>query len=116
MLSLGEAKWDKPMGTAHVERLRRARDLLAVKGFDTRDAVLTCYSGAGFAPDLRMRDDVALIGLDLLYRLHNFRAAYASPARAEAEARLLAAPARCRAAHPGPLTPTCGLPTRAHGA
>jgi len=69
VLSLGEAKWDRPMGTAHLERLARARDLLAVKGFDTRDAVLTCYSGAGFAPDLRPRDDVALIGLDQLYRL-----------------------------------------------
>jgi AAA+ ATPase superfamily predicted ATPase len=68
VLSLGEVKWDRPMGTAHADRLRRARDLLAVKGFDTRDAVLACYSGAGFAPDLRTQDDVALIGLDFLYR------------------------------------------------
>ncbi|HZR47959.1 MAG TPA: ATP-binding protein [Streptosporangiaceae bacterium] len=68
VLSLGEAKWDRPMGTAHLGRLRRARDLLAVKGFDTRDAVLACYSGAGFTPGLRTGDDVALIGLDRLYQ------------------------------------------------
>ena len=48
ILSLGEVKWDRVMDLRHVERLRRARDLLAVKGFDTRDTVLTCYSGAGF--------------------------------------------------------------------
>jgi uncharacterized protein len=68
LLSLGEAKWDTPIGTPHVERLRRARDLLAVKGFDTRDTVLACYSGAGFAPGLRGEDDVALIGLDRMYQ------------------------------------------------
>src|SRR5579863_4555897 len=53
VLSVGEAKWDQVMGTRHVDRLRRARDLLAVKGFDTRDTVLTCYSGAGFDRELR---------------------------------------------------------------
>ena len=52
-----------------VERLRRARDLLAVKGFDTRHAVLACYSGAGFDRELRasQRPDIRLIGLDQLY-------------------------------------------------
>lgn len=68
VLSLGETKWDTPMGAAHVDRLRRARDLLSVKGFDTQHTVLACYSGAGFAPELRSRDDVALIGLDRLYQ------------------------------------------------
>jgi uncharacterized protein len=29
------------MSLGHVERLRRARDLLAVKGFDTRETMLT---------------------------------------------------------------------------
>ena len=53
ILSLGEAKWDRVMDLRHVERLRRARDLLAVKGFDTRDTVLSCYSGAGFSPELK---------------------------------------------------------------
>jgi uncharacterized protein len=71
VLSLGEAKWDKVMNLGHLERLRRARDLLAVKGYDTRAARLTCYGGAAFDPELR---DVAaadplvqLVGLDALY-------------------------------------------------
>jgi hypothetical protein len=68
-LSLGEAKWDRVMDLRHVERLRRARDLLAPKGFDTRDTVLACYSGAGFHPSLAdgAGRDVRLIGLDQLY-------------------------------------------------
>jgi hypothetical protein len=69
VLSLGEAKWDRVMEQRHVDRLRRARDLLAVKGFDTRETVLACYSGADFHPDLRAghASDVRLIGLDHLY-------------------------------------------------
>jgi AAA+ ATPase superfamily predicted ATPase len=69
VLSLGEVKWDRIMGPHHVERLRRARDLLAVKGFDTRDTLLTCYCGAGFDRELRadQRRDIRLIGLDELY-------------------------------------------------
>jgi hypothetical protein len=69
LLSLGEAKWDRVMGQRHVERLRRARDLLTAKGFDTRDTVLACYSGAGFDPDLAAGrpGDIRLIGLDQLY-------------------------------------------------
>jgi AAA+ ATPase superfamily predicted ATPase len=71
VLSLGEAKWDKVMTLAHLERLRRARDLLAVKGYDMSATRLTCYTGAGFDPDLgnAARDDadVQLIELDALY-------------------------------------------------
>ncbi len=69
ILSLGEAKWDRVMDLRHVARLRRARDLLAVKGFDTRDTVLTCYSGGGFSPELRasLSRDILLVGLDQLY-------------------------------------------------
>jgi AAA+ ATPase superfamily predicted ATPase len=69
ILSLGEAKWGETMGHGHVQRLARARDLLAVKGFDTRSTVLACYSGAGFTDELQAdaRDDVVLIGLDQLY-------------------------------------------------
>jgi len=69
ILSLGEAKWDRVMDLRHVERLRRARDLLAVKEFDTRDAVLGCYSGAGFSSELQASAgrDIRLIGLDQLY-------------------------------------------------
>jgi uncharacterized protein len=45
VLSPGEVKWDRVMSLGHVERLDRVRDLLAVRGFDTRDTMLTCYSG-----------------------------------------------------------------------
>ncbi len=66
-----EAKWDRIMGLREVGRLRRARDLLAVRGFDTRDAVLTCLSGAGFSPELlsARTSELALVGLDELYAL-----------------------------------------------
>ena len=53
ILSVGEAKWDRVMDLRHVERLRRVRDLLAVKGFDTRDTVLAGYSGAASATSLQ---------------------------------------------------------------
>jgi uncharacterized protein len=69
ILSLGEAKWDRIVDQRDVECPRRARDLLTAKGFDARDAVLTCYSGAGFHPDLMAdrRNDVRLIDLEQLY-------------------------------------------------
>jgi uncharacterized protein len=71
VLSLGEAKWGKVMTPGHAGRLRRARDLLAVKGYDTGTARLTCYSAAGFDDDLRAeahRDKlIQLVGLDTLY-------------------------------------------------
>lgn len=71
VLSLGEAKWGEVMTGRHVERLGRARDLLAVRGYDTRSTALTCYSGAGFEPALEARarrdGDVLLVGLDRLY-------------------------------------------------
>ncbi|WP_322762393.1 ATP-binding protein [Frankia sp. Cr2] len=71
VLSLGEAKWGEVMGVRHVERLRRVRELLAGKGFDTRDTVLACYSGAGFDPELLAStsgDQVLSIGLGELYK------------------------------------------------
>jgi hypothetical protein len=71
VLSLGEVKWGKTMRIRHLDRLRRARDLLTAKGFDTGDAVLVCYSGAGFDADLRTAaasgGAVALVGLADLY-------------------------------------------------
>jgi AAA+ ATPase superfamily predicted ATPase len=71
ILSLGEAKWDTVMTPGHVERLRRARDLLSVKGFDTADTVLACYSGAGFNTDLRntarANSQIRLVDLETLY-------------------------------------------------
>jgi uncharacterized protein len=72
VLSLGECKWDKPIGMRHIQRLRRARDLLAVKGWDTSETVLACYAGAEFEPELRAvaeRDPrVLLVDLDMLYK------------------------------------------------
>ncbi|MEV4012182.1 ATP-binding protein [Nonomuraea angiospora] len=65
ILSLGEAKWDKVLTAGHVDRLRRARDLLSVKGYDTRDTVLACYSGAGFHDDIP--EGVRRVGLTELY-------------------------------------------------
>ncbi|TWD80562.1 hypothetical protein FB561_1643 [Kribbella amoyensis] len=64
LLSLGEAKWGEVMNRRHVQRLERARDLLAEK-FDTSETVLACYSGAGFADDLD--PEVRKIGLAELY-------------------------------------------------
>jgi hypothetical protein len=70
ILSLGEVKWGEVMSRRHLDRLRRARDLLTAKGFDAGDAVLACYGGNGFDDDLRAasrRGDIALIGVADLY-------------------------------------------------
>ncbi|HEX6469543.1 MAG TPA: ATP-binding protein [Streptosporangiaceae bacterium] len=70
VVSLGEAKWGEVMGTQHLDRLRRAQALLRGKGFDTDDSVLACYSGAGFADDLRAAaadNRVRLLDLPGLY-------------------------------------------------
>lgn len=71
ILSLGEVKWDKRMTLGHLDRLRRARDLLSVKGFDTTNTTLACYSGAGFDINLReiARTDrhILLVDLETLY-------------------------------------------------
>ena len=53
VISIGEAKWGKVMTLRHLERLRRARALLAVKGYGTAGTTLACYSGAGFDPALQ---------------------------------------------------------------
>lgn len=72
-LALGEAKWSKVMGLRHLERLRRARDLISAQGrLDTTGTLLLCFSGAGFDDDLRQeaRVDprVVLVDLETLYR------------------------------------------------
>lgn len=71
VLSLGEAKWGEIMGHHHVTRLTRARDLLEHKGYHVKDTILTCYSAAGFTPELTAAaatdDRILLVGLDQLY-------------------------------------------------
>jgi AAA+ ATPase superfamily predicted ATPase len=71
VLSLGEAKFGDVMGIRHIQRLRRARDLLAERGYASSGAVLACYSGAGFEPGLETSaspgERIALIGLEQLY-------------------------------------------------
>lgn len=64
ILSLGEAKWGEAIGRRHIERLSRAKDILA-SDYDTSDTILAGYSGAGFAPDLD--PSVLRIGLEELY-------------------------------------------------
>lgn len=71
LLSLGEVKWGEVMSSHHVDRLARARDLLA-SNFDTTGCVLACYSGAGFTDELTAASAkggrVALFGLNDIYR------------------------------------------------
>ncbi len=72
ILSLGEVKWGEVMGHRQLRRLARARDLLARAGYDTRDTILACYSGAGFDEDLAgsatSDSKVALVGIDRIYQ------------------------------------------------
>jgi hypothetical protein len=72
VLSLGEAKWGEVMGLGHLDRLRRARDLLSAKGNHAADAVLACYSGTGFSAELhavaRSNPRVLLVDLERLYQ------------------------------------------------
>lgn len=72
IVSLGEAKWGDAMGVRHLARLRRARALLELRGFDTTRTTLACYGGGGFDDDLRAeakagRDSVLLADLAALY-------------------------------------------------
>ncbi|WP_307135878.1 ATP-binding protein [Streptomyces aurantiacus] len=67
---LGEVKWGTVMGVSHLERLGRARELLAARGMDTARCGLACFSAAGFSDALRAeaeRGDVLLVGLAELY-------------------------------------------------
>lgn len=69
ILSLGEVKWGEKMGHSHINRLARARDLLAAKGYDVSGTVLACYSATGFTDELQAdpRPDIARISLDQIY-------------------------------------------------
>ncbi len=69
VISLGEVKWGDTMGLRHLDRLRRARDLLAAKGYDTGETVLACYAGVGFDVDMGAKagGEVLLADLDAIY-------------------------------------------------
>jgi uncharacterized protein len=69
---LGEAKWGTVMGLDHLEKLTRARELLAGRGLDVDHCRLACFSAAGFSEALRGRTAAGeagplLIGLQELY-------------------------------------------------
>ncbi|MFF7391697.1 ATP-binding protein [Streptomyces scabiei] len=67
---LGEAKWGTVMGIPHLERLRRARDLLVGRGMDAEHCRLVCFGAVGFSDALRAEaegGDVSLVGLEELY-------------------------------------------------
>jgi AAA+ ATPase superfamily predicted ATPase len=66
ILSLGEAKWGEVMGQAHVARLTRTRELLSVKGYETRNTMLACYSAVGFDAGLREMAAADPAGIQLI--------------------------------------------------
>ncbi|WP_406421448.1 ATP-binding protein [Streptomyces sp. NBC_00842] len=71
LLSVGEAKWNRVMNLSHLERLQRILRLLSARGIDTSRAKPACYSGVGFAPELRAaadRGEVVLVDLERLYQ------------------------------------------------
>jgi len=58
------------VGEQHLEKLSRAREVLAGRGMDTTQCALACFSAAGFSDALRTeaaRGRVLLIGLSELY-------------------------------------------------
>jgi hypothetical protein len=59
------------MGHHHLNRLARARDLLAEKGYDTSETILTCYGGSGFTTELQadatQESRIRLINVNDLY-------------------------------------------------
>ncbi|MBE3199738.1 ATP-binding protein [Frankia sp. CH37] len=72
LLAIGEAKWGETMGLAHVDRLRRIRELLSAQGRPGADtARLVCFSAAGFGESLvtaaAQSPDVLLVGPSDLY-------------------------------------------------
>ncbi|MFI6168246.1 ATP-binding protein [Nocardia sp. NPDC051052] len=68
---IGEAKWGVTMGVNHLDRLARARELLAGSGRDVSSCRLACFSGVGFSEALRIRaaedPEILLVGLPQLY-------------------------------------------------
>lgn len=71
LLSVGTACWAEQPDIPHLERLRRAVELLTARGEDTSRTLLACYGAAGFSPALRAaesRGEVLLVDLERLYR------------------------------------------------
>jgi AAA+ ATPase superfamily predicted ATPase len=73
LLAIGEAKWGRTVGRAHLERLERVRDLLAHRpGVDARRTRLLLAGADTFSPELREvahgRSDVLLVDPVRLYR------------------------------------------------
>lgn len=70
VLCLGEAKWGTRMGVRHLDRLRRARDLLAVRDQNVSAVRFMCFGAAGFDDDLvaaEKRGEVVLVDPARLY-------------------------------------------------
>lgn len=71
LLAIGEAKWNDVMGSAHIERLRHIRTLVAAAGrYDTSRTRLLCFSGVGFNDKARSAaaaGEVQLVDLPALY-------------------------------------------------
>jgi hypothetical protein len=72
LVAIGEAKWGDIMGLAHLDRPRRARDLLNAQGRPgAPTARLVCFSAAGFSGQPAMvaasSPDVVLVSPSDLY-------------------------------------------------
>jgi len=72
LVAVGEAKWGETMGLAHLDRLRRVRDLLSGQGRPgAPTARLLCFSAAGFSERLATAaaesPDIMLVGPADLY-------------------------------------------------
>ncbi len=72
LLAIGEAKWGEWLGTGHVARLERARELLRARpGLDADGTRLVLASGTGFTAELHSaaeaRPELVLVDLTRLY-------------------------------------------------
>jgi uncharacterized protein len=71
VLALGEAKWGEIIGTDHLDRLSRARELLNERKFDTADVHLMLFSAAGFTEGVRSaaasNPRIHLVDMEQLY-------------------------------------------------
>lgn len=77
LLAIGEAKWQEPMGSGHLARLQRVRELLVRNGQPgAQTARLLCFGGAEPSGQLRRAataGQLRLVGLDDLYNSESGR-------------------------------------------